>query len=61
MTATRAFSTFVNIVFTIAIWFAVPIVMPVAATLAWVLIILNFFFSLGIALLIPTYYREQTK
>jgi hypothetical protein len=61
MTPTRAFGTFMNLVFTIAIWFAIPIVMPVAAALAWVLIVLNFFFSLGIAIMIPAYYKQETK
>lgn len=61
MTVQRALATVSNIAFAIAIWFAIPIVMPVAATLAWVLIVLNFFFSLGIAIMIPAYYREGTK
>lgn len=46
-----------NIAFAIAIWFAIPIVMPVAATLAWVLIILNGLFSLGMLMIIFNAYN----
>lgn len=50
MTAAQVVATLINIFFAIAIWFAVPIVLPVAATLGWTLIVLNFLFSLGIAI-----------
>ena len=46
MNAEQALSTFINIAFAIVIWFAVPIVLPVAATLGWTLIVLNALFSL---------------
>lgn len=59
MTSTQASSTFINILFTIAIWFAIPIVMPVAAALAWVLIVCNLFFSLGLVIMIPAYYKQN--
>ena len=59
MTTSQAVSTFINIGFAIAIWFAIPIVMPVAAALAWVLIVCNFFFSLGLVITIPQYYRKN--
>jgi hypothetical protein len=52
MTAQKALGTFLNIAFAIAIWFAIPIVMPVAATLAWVLIVLNVMFSFGMLMII---------
>jgi hypothetical protein len=52
MTAQKALGTVLNIAFAIAIWFAVPIVMPVAATLAWVLIVLNVMFSIGMLIII---------
>lgn len=61
MTASTAFSTIVNIAFTIAIWFAVPIVLPVAATLGWTLIIINFLFSLGIVLGIFAAYAKSAE
>lgn len=52
MNTQTAVGTFLNIAFAIAIWFAIPIVMPVAATLAWVLIVLNALFSLGMLMII---------
>jgi hypothetical protein len=52
MTAQKGLGTFLNIAFAIAIWFAIPIVMPVAATLAWVLIVLNVMFSFGMLMII---------
>ncbi len=61
MTTTQAVTTFINILFTIAIWFAIPVVMPVAAALAWVLIVCNFFFSLGLIIMIPQYYKKAEQ
>lgn len=61
MTITQAVTTFINILFTIAIWFAIPIVMPIAASLAWVLIVCNFFFSLGLFIMIPQYYKKAEE
>jgi hypothetical protein len=61
MNAERALSTFINIAFAIVIWFAVPIVLPVAVTLGWTLIILNFLFSLGIVLGIISAYAKPTE
>jgi hypothetical protein len=57
MTTQKAFGTVLNIAFAIAIWFAIPIVMPVAATLAWVLIIMNTMFSFGMIMIILEAYR----
>lgn len=56
MNAPTALGTFLNLALTIAIWFAIPIVMPVAATLGWVLIILNALFSFGMILIILSTY-----
>lgn len=56
MTPQTAVGTFLNIAFAIAIWFAIPIVMPVAATLAWVLIVLNAMFSFGMLMIILNAY-----
>lgn len=61
MTTSQAVTTFINIVFAIAIWFTIPIVMPIAAALAWVLIVCNFLFSLGLAFIIPTYYKQNAQ
>lgn len=61
MNAESALSTFINIAFAITIWFAVPIVLPVAATLGWTLIVFNFLFSLGIALGIVSAYAKPTE
>ncbi len=58
MTGQEALATFVNIAFAIVIWFAVPIVLPVAATLGWTLIVLNSLFSLGIVLGIMSAYAK---
>lgn len=59
MNAEQALSTFINIAFAIVIWFAVPIVLPVAATLGWTLIVLNALFSLGIVLGIISAYAAK--
>lgn len=48
MNAQTAFGTFLNIAFAIAIWFAIPIVLPVAPNLGVTLIVMNSLFSLGI-------------
>jgi hypothetical protein len=61
MTGQVAFTTFINIAFAIAIWFAIPIVMPAAAALGWVLIVLNFLFSLGIAVSISQAYKTTQE
>lgn len=50
-----------NIAFGIAIWFAVPIVLPVAATLGWVLIVLNVLFTLGIIISIAEAYATPQE
>lgn len=58
MNAQEVFATFINICFAIVIWFAVPIVLPVATALGWTLIVLNTLFSLGIALGIMSAYAK---
>lgn len=61
MSSDQAITTFINIAFAIVIWFAVPIVLPVAATLGWTLIVLNSLFSLGIVLGILSSYTKPTE
>ena len=59
MTTTTAVATFINILFAISVWFAVPIILPVAAALGWVLIVCNFLFSFGIAVIITQAYAKD--
>ena len=61
MTAPKATATFMNIAFAIAIWFSIPILLPVATALAWVLIVLNLLFSLGIAISIAQTYSSPQE
>lgn len=61
MTSDRAVTTLINIAFAITIWFAIPIVLPVAATLGWTLLILNGLFSLGIVFGIISAYAKPTE
>jgi hypothetical protein len=61
MNASTAAQTIINLAFAIAIWFAVPIVLPVAATLGWTLIIINSLFSLGIVLGIFSAYAKLAE
>lgn len=50
-----------NIAFAIAIWFAVPLVLPVALALGWVLIVLNGLFSVGIGIAIAESYANTQE
>lgn len=61
MTAKKAIATFMNIAFGIVIWFSVPIILPVAAALAWVLIVLNGLFTLGIIISITEAYATPQE
>jgi hypothetical protein len=48
MTVTKAIATVMNIAFAITIWFALPIIFPLAAVIGWTLLAFNSLFSLGI-------------
>ena len=61
MTAQKAIGIFMNIAFAIVIWFAVPIVLPLAAALGWTLIVLNALFSLGIVISIVEAYATTPQ
>lgn len=50
-----------NIAFAIVIWFAIPVVLPVAAALGWTLAILNALFSLGTLITIVEAYAPKPE
>lgn len=54
-------ATFMNIAFAITIWFGIPIILPVAAALGWILIGLNALFTLGIAISIAESYSSPQE
>ena len=56
MTAQAAVSIIMNLAFTIVIWFAIPVVLPLAAAIGWSLIVLNALFTLGIVVSIVELY-----
>ena len=61
MNATTAIATVINIAFIICVFFAVPIVMPVASALATLLIIFGSFYVLGIIGQIYLAYRPAQQ
>jgi hypothetical protein len=57
MNASTAISTITNIAFVIVVFFAVPIVMPVAGLLATLMIIFNSLYAIGVILQIVLAYN----
>jgi hypothetical protein len=61
MTAQKAVASVMNIAFAILIWFAIPLILPTAAVLGWLLIFMNALFSVGIAIGIAQAYATPQE